>query len=119
MQQEIVEQSDENQLNLTPHELISSFIRVPTKSQGTKLIEEIQTKFDLQHLDAETIVTAAANTVQLKDAIQSPVKPTPTSRLTWSPGEYFLLQRMFVLKTRDLEFREHRDLVPSPALHQS
>lgn len=74
MQQEIVEQSDENQLNLTPHELISSFIRVPTKSQATKLIEEIQTKFDLQHLDAETIVTAAANTVQLKDAIQSPVK---------------------------------------------
>lgn len=67
-------QGEDNTLNVTPHELISSFLKSPSKALITKLTEEVKSKFSLQDLEAETLVTSAANLNQLKEAIQSPIK---------------------------------------------
>lgn len=100
----LVEDSD---LNETPHRLISELIVLSTESQRKKLAEEICEKLKLEPMEAETLVTSAANLAQLKSAI-SRVATKRVGKHTFSFIEYDVVTWRILPSPENIRFEDKR-----------
>lgn len=98
---------DDSEPNETPHRLVSDLITVGTESQRKKLAEEICEKLNLEPMEAETLVTSAANLSQLKAAI-SRVATKRVGKHTFSFIEYDVVTWRILPSPENIRFEDKR-----------
>lgn len=98
---------DDSEPNETPHRLVSDLITLSTESQRKKLAEEICEKLNLEPMEAETLVTSAANLAQLKAAI-SRVATKRVGKHTFSFIEYDVVTWRILPSPENIRFEDKR-----------
>ncbi len=106
------------ELNVTPHQLVSQLLKTQSEKSRDKLIEDVIEKLNFERFDAETLVSAAADITQLKDSLNR-IQVVHVGKYTFSYIQFDVVTWRIIPSPENVRFEDSRLGTSNPLRYEA
>ena len=105
-------------LNVTPHQLVSQLLKAQSEKSREKLIEDVIEKLNFERFDAETLVSAAADSGQLRDSLNR-IQVVHVGKYTFLYIQFDVVTWRIIPSPENVRFEDSRLGTPNPLRYEA